>query len=94
MAKVFYKSNIPNDKPLWLLNVQLAVSQALEFTELRGDERDFRNLKSFIDAEIQSQRSRGNLIRSDVTTDMLTDGGRTVIRIFRNRDLIQTYFIE
>lgn len=94
MAKVFYKSVIPNDKPLWLLNVQLAVSQALEFTELKGDERDFRNLKSFIDAEIRAQRSRGHLIRSDVSTDMLTDEGRTVIRIFRNQSLIQTYFIE
>ena len=94
MAKVFYKSVIPNDKPLWLLNVQLAVSQALEFTELKGDERDFHNLKSFIDAEIRAQRSRCHLIRSDVTTDLLTDSDRTVIRIFRNRDLVQTYFIE
>ncbi len=94
MAKVFYKSVIPNDKPLWLLNVQSAVSRALEFTELKGDERDFRNLKSFIDAEIRAQHSRGHLIRSEVTTDLLTDEGRTVIRIFRNRSLLQTYYIE
>lgn len=94
MAKVFYKSVIPNDKPQWLLNVQQAVREAVEIMTLQGDERDFKNLKSFIDAAIQSQRSRGILTRSDVHTDLLTDEGRTVIRIFRNRDLIQTYFIE
>lgn len=94
MAKVFYKSVIPNDKPQWLLNVQLAVSQTLDGVQLQGNERDFKNLKLFIDAKIQSERERGNLIRSDVSTDMLTDEGRTVIRIFRNRSLIQTYFIE
>lgn len=94
MAKVFYKSSIPNDKPQWLLNVQAAVSQTLDGVQLQGNERDFKNLKSFIDAKIQSERERGNLIRSEATTDLLTDEGRTVIRIFRNRSLIQTYFIE
>lgn len=49
MAKITYKSSIPNDKPLWLLKLQLAVSQ-LDATELKGNEQDFRNLKSFIDA--------------------------------------------
>lgn len=48
MAKITYKSSIPNDKPLWLLKLQLAVSQ-LDATELKGNEQDFRNLKSFID---------------------------------------------
>lgn len=91
---MFYKSVIPNDKPLWLLNVQTAVSQTLDGVQLQGNERDFKNLKSFIDAKIQSERERGNLIRSEATTDLLTDEGRTVIRIFRNRSLIQTYFIE
>lgn len=53
MAKITYKSSIPNDKPLWLLKLQLAVSQ-LDATGLKGNEQDFRNLKSFIDAEIRS----------------------------------------
>lgn len=94
MAKVFYKSSIPNDKPQWLLNVQAAVEDATRNMTLPGNERDFKNLKLFIDAEIEAQRSRGNLIRSEVTADLLTDSGRTVIRIFRNRELVQTYFIE
>ena len=50
MAKITYKSSIPNDKPLWLLKLQLSVSQ-LDATGLKGNEQDFRNLKSFIDAE-------------------------------------------
>lgn len=53
MAKITYKSSIPNDKPLWLLKLQLSVSQ-LDATGLKGNEQDFRNLKSFIDAEIRS----------------------------------------
>ena len=49
MAKITYKSSIPNDKPLWLLKLQLSVSQ-LDATGLKGNEQDFRYLKSFIDA--------------------------------------------
>ena len=94
MAKVFYKSVIPNDKPLWLLKLQLSVSQALEFTRLNGDERDFRNLKAFIDAEVRSMILKREILRSVVETNIVTDEGRTVLNIFRNGNLIQTYFIE
>ena len=59
MAKITYKSSIPNDKPLWLLKLQLAVSQ-LDTTGLKGNEQDFRNLKSFIDAEIRSLMEKGD----------------------------------
>lgn len=37
MAKITYKSSIPNDKPLWLLKLQLAVSQ-LDATGLKENE--------------------------------------------------------
>lgn len=94
MAKVYYKSVIPNDKPLWLLKLQLSVSQALEFAELNGDERDFRNLKTFIDAEIRSMVQKREIHRSVVETNIVTDSGRTVLNIFRNGNLIQSYFIE
>lgn len=63
MAKITYKSSIPNDKPLWLLKLQMAVSQ-LDATELKGNEQDFRNLKSFIDAEIRSLMEKGDIRRS------------------------------
>ena len=94
MAGIYYKSVIPNDKPLWLLKLQLSVSQALEFAELNGDERDFRNLKAFIDAEIKSMMQKREIHRSVVETNIVTDSGRTVLNIFRNGNLIQTYFIE
>lgn len=42
MTKITYKSSIPNDKPLWLLKLQLSVSQ-LDATGLKGNEQDFRN---------------------------------------------------
>lgn len=94
MAGIYYKSVIPNDKPLWLLRLQLSLSRALEFVELNGDERDFRNLKAFIDAEIRSMVQKREIYRSVVETNIVTDSGRTVLNIFRNGNLIQSYFIE
>lgn len=93
MVKIAYKSNIPNDKPLWLLKLQLAVSR-LDATELKGNERDFHNLKSFIDAEIRSLMEKGDIRRSFVETELRQDEGRTVIHIFRNHMIVQTYYIE
>ena len=94
MAKVKYKSIIPNDKPQWLLNVQAVVKEVLDDVELQGNERDFKNLKSFVDAKIQAERERGTLCRSTVTTEIRTDEGRTVLHIYRNYQLVQTYYIE
>ena len=89
-----FTSIIPNDKPQWLLNVQAVVSDVLDDVELQGSERDFRNLKSFIDAKIQAERERGTLFRSAVTTEVRTDEGKTVVHIYRNHSLVQTYYIE
>lgn len=95
MAKVFYKSTIPNDKPQWLLNVQTAVDRLARMMTLQGNERDFHNLQMFIDAEIAAQAVRGNIRRDTVVkTELRTDDGKTVIHIFRNQMIVQTYFIE
>lgn len=94
MAKVFYSSIIPNDKPQWLLAVQAAVEAATGCMALQGNERDFANLQAFINAEIAAQRSRGSIRAEKVTTEIRTDEGRTVIHIYRNYQLVQTYYIE
>lgn len=94
MAQIKYSSIIPNDKPQWLLNVQAAVKEVLDDVELQGNERDFKNLKSFVDAKIQAECERGTLFRSTVTTEIRTDEGRTVLHIYRNYQLVQTYYIE
>lgn len=94
MAQIKYSSIIPNDKPQWLLNVQAVVKEVLDDVELQGNERDFKNLKSFVDAKIQAERERGTLFRSTVTTEIRTDEGRTVLHIYRNHQLVQTYYIE
>lgn len=93
MAKVYHKSVRPNDKPEWLLNVQLAVDGLAGVMTLQGDDRDYRNLKAFIDAEIEVQRSRGNIRAGRVETELRTDDGRTVIMVFRDGNLLQTYYI-
>jgi len=92
MAQIKYSSIIPNDKPQWLLNVQAVVKEVLDDVELQGNERDFKNLKSFVDAKIQAER--GTLFRSIITTEIRTDEGRTVLHIYRNHQLVQTYYIE
>lgn len=94
MAKVKYTSIIPNDKPQWLLAVQTAVEAATGRMALQGNERDFTNLQAFINAEIAAQRSRGGIRAEKVTTEIRTDEGRMVIHIYRNYQLVQTYYIE
>lgn len=95
MAKVFYKSNIPNDKPLWLLNVDASVDLLSRIMTLRGSDWDYRHLQMFIDAEIAEQVVRGNIRRdTSVKTELRTDEGKTVIHLFRNQMIIETYYIE
>ncbi|WP_315352455.1 hypothetical protein [Phocaeicola abscessus] len=94
MAKIYHKPATPNANPEWLLNVQLAVDGLAGVITLKGDECDFRNLKMFIDSTIKSQRSRGNICAERVETELRTDDGRTVIMVFCNRSLLQTYYIE
>nr|DAY26407.1 MAG TPA: hypothetical protein [Caudoviricetes sp.] len=94
MAQIKYSSIIPNDKPGWLLNVQKAVENATGRMSLQGNERDFTNLQAFVNAEIAAQRSRGNIRADSVKTEIRTDEGRTVLHIYRNCQLVQTYYIE
>lgn len=95
MARVYHKSSIPNDKPRWLLNIEEAVLQATGMLTLQGDERDWKNLKAFIDASIRAEQEHGNILRgTSVKTELRTDEGKTVIHIFRNQMMVQTYYIE
>lgn len=95
MAKVSYKSVIPNNKPQWLLNVEVAVDRLTRMMTLQGNERDWHNLQMFIDAEIAAQAVRGNIRRdTSVRTELRTDEGRTVIHVFRNQIIIETFYIE
>lgn len=94
MAQVTYKSVIPNDKPQWLQELDAAVG-TIAFIQVRGTEQDFRNLDMFLRAEIGRQITLGR-IRNDskIETEIRTDSGKTVLMLFRNRVLVQTYFIE
>lgn len=94
MAQIKYNSIIPNDKPQWLLNVQQSVAAATGRMILQGSERDFQNLQAFVNAEIAAQRSLGNIRAEKVKTEIRTDEGRTVLHIYRNHQLVQTYYIE
>ena len=94
MAQIKYSSIIPNDKPTWLLRVQQSVVLVTGNMTLQGSERDFMNLQAFINAEIAAQRSRGNIRAEKVDTEIRTDEGRTVLHIYRNQMLVQTYYIE
>lgn len=94
MATITYKSVIPNDKPRWLEELDASVD-TIASIQVRGTEQDFCNLNMFLRAEINWLYSNGQ-IRNDskIETEIRTDSGRTVLMLFRNKVLVQTYFIE
>ncbi len=47
-----------------------------------------------MNAEIRSLMEKGDIRRSFVETELRQDEGRTVIHIFRNNVVVQTYYIE
>lgn len=90
MAKLRYKSIIPNSKPYWLLKLQMDVSEQnnyLPFTDLE-------TLKSFIEDRIRSLIEDKTICRSLVETEVREDNGKATLIIFRNRIDVQTYYFE
>ena len=87
---------IASDKPEWLLLLQMAISQ--RYVGEGEDTSSFwEDLKQFVIDELwamMDNRGCKAVIRSYVTTDIVTDGGKTVLHIKRNGLVVQTYFIQ
>lgn len=86
---------IPSDKPEWLLRLQLDISIEYAQREIEDTQENWEELKGYADALIHQMYARRDIqIRSEVRTEIRTDEGKTVLDIFRNRKVIQTYYIE
>ena len=94
MAELKYKSIIPNNKPGWLKTIQVWVDKQYNGLVVQNRTSDFDALKFFIDTAIASLKESKIISRSDVTTEIRTDEGKTVLFIKRNRMVLQTYYIE
>ncbi|SES88675.1 hypothetical protein [Prevotella sp. kh1p2] len=94
MGKLRYRSMIPNDKPEWLLRLQLEISQAYSIRGMEDTPEDWQWLKDLVNANIMEFYNRRDItVMSEIETAVVTDEGKTVLQIKRNKKVVQTYSI-
>ena len=95
METLRYKSIIPNDKPMWLLKLQMAISNTYSLRGIEDTEEEWKQLKDFIDWFISKLYVRKDItVKSDISTYLMKEEGQTQLLIKRNGKLIQTYYIS
>ncbi len=95
MEKLKYYSMTPNDKPDWLLRLQLEISQHYALRGIEDTPEEWLALQDFVNTVIRSLYIRRDIkIRSEVSADLLTEDGETRLLIKRNGKPVQTYYIE
>lgn len=95
MGKLKYYSMTPNDKPEWLLRLQMEVSQHYAMRGIDNTPEDWLALQDFVDAFIHSIYVRKDInVRSDVTADLLTEDGETRLIVKRNGKPLQVYYMQ
>lgn len=95
MRKLRYYSMISNDKPEWLLRLQMEISQHYSFQAMEDTEEDWDRLKDYVDAKILELYNRRDvMVRSQIESALITDEGKTVLHIERNRKVVQTYYLQ
>lgn len=95
MGKLKYYSMTPNDKPEWLLRLQLEVSQHYAMRGIEDTPEEWMDLLDFIDAFIRSLYTRRDImVKSEVTADLLTEDEETRLLIKRNGKPLQVYYIQ
>lgn len=95
MGKLRYRSMIPNDKPVWLLRLQLEISQAYSIRGMEDTPEDWQWLKDLVNAKIMEFYNRRDIaVLSEIEAAIVTDEGKTVLHIKRNKKVVQTYYIQ
>ena len=85
----------PNDKPEWLLRLQFEVSQYYALHGIDNTPEEWMDLLDFIDAFIQTLYTRRDInVRSEVTTDLMTEDGKTQLLIKRNGKPLLVYYMQ
>lgn len=95
MEMLRYKSVCSNDKPMWLLKLQMAISNTYSLREIEDTEDEWKQLKDFVDWFISKLYVRKDItVKSDISTYLMREDGQTQLLIKRNGKLIQTYYIQ
>ncbi len=95
MGLLRYYSMIPNDKPEWLLWLQMDISKVYSFLWMEDTEEVWSRLKDFVDSKILELYNRRDItVRSKIETALVTDAGKTVLHIKRNNKVVQIYYIQ
>ena len=95
MEKLKYYSMTPNDKPDWLLRLQLEISQHYALCGIEDTPEGWLALYDFVNTVIRSLYIRRDIkIRSEVSADLLTEDGETRLLIKRNGKPLQVYYIQ
>ena len=90
MEKLKYYSMTPNDKPDWLLRLQLEISQYYALRGIEDTPEEWLALQDFVNTVIRSLYiSRDIKIRSEVSADLLTEDVQTQLLIKRNGKTVQ-----
>ncbi len=95
MGILRYKSINPNDKPIWLLKLQMAISNTYSLRGIEDTEEEWKQLQDFVDWFISKLYVRKDItVKSDISTYLIREDNQTHLLIKRNRKLIQTYYIQ
>ena len=95
MTQLRHYSMTPNDKPEWLLRLQMEVSQHYAMRGIDNTPEEWMDLLDFIDAFIQTLYTRRDInVRSEVTTDLMTEDGNTQLLIKRNGKPLLVYYMQ
>ena len=95
MKKLRYYSITPNDKPEWLLRLQMDISQHYGLQLMEDTKGNWERLKAYVDAKmLDLYCTRGVKIRSSIESALVIDNGKTVLHIRRNNKVVQIYYLQ
>lgn len=95
MGQLKYFSMIPNDKPEWLLRLQFEISQHYSLTGMEDTREDWNRLKDYVDSKMFELYNRKDIkVWSRIESALITDEGKTVLHVKRNKKVVQTYYIQ
>lgn len=86
---------IPNDKPEWLLRLQLDINIEYGLHGIEDTPAAWEQLRAYTDTLIQQMYCRRDIrIQSEISTELRSDNEKTVLWIKRNKKVIQIYYIQ
>ena len=95
MKKLIYYSTISNNKPEWLLRLQMDISRYYGLGLMEDTEENWKRLKAYVNVRLLDLCcTRGVKIRSSIGSELVTDNGKTVLHIKRNRKVVQIYYLQ